>query len=357
MVRTKAKAKSLPLPTAVKTSPPRETRAESVHRSLETALAAHFGRPRRIIRLDRCASPYSTSFALEDLDIELDGGEALELVWKDLSWRSLRPQARKIRPRIVYDPRREMWVYESVLSKLNLGTPTFFGRVTDESRGRYWLFIERVAAAKLCHTGEFAAWKRAARWLAKFHSVVDPRKLSGVETPLLRYDGSFYATWLRRAMAFLFNRSDVSPTELDRFARLADRYQPVISRLMALEPAFIHGEFYASNILVQRRNRSWRICPIDWEMAAIGPRLMDLAALTSGNWTDDQRKKMVNAYRDGWSERGAGPATSKLSESLDYCRLHLAVQWLGWAKDWSPPADQARNWLSEALAISDRLGL
>jgi len=44
-------------------------------------------------------------------------------------------------------------------------------------------------------------------------------------------------------------------------------------------------------------------------------------------------------------------------EALDYCRLHLAVQWLGWAEHWAPPPDQARDWLGEALAAAGRLGL
>jgi hypothetical protein len=32
------------------------------------------------------------------------------------------------------------------------------------------------------------------------------------------------------------------------------------------------------------------------------------------------------------------------------------VQWLGWSSQWSPPAQHAHDWLSEALALAERLG-
>ena len=54
-------------------------------------------------------------------------------------------------------------------------------------------------------------------------------------------------------------------------------------RLLALPVGFIHGELYPSNVLVGER--TGRICAVDWEMAGIGPLLLDLAALTSGAWT------------------------------------------------------------------------
>jgi len=36
---------------------------------------------------------------------------------------------------------------------------------------------------------------------------------------------------------------------------------------------------------------------------------------------------------------------------------HLALQWLGWSADWTPPPEHARDWLVEALAAAERLGL
>ena len=38
-------------------------------------------------------------------------------------------------------------------------------------------------------------------------------------------------------------------------------------------------------------------------------------------------------------------------------RLHLAVQWLGWEPRWEPPAEHRHDWLGEALALAERLGV
>jgi aminoglycoside phosphotransferase (APT) family kinase protein len=165
-------------------------------------------------------------------------------------------------------------------------------------------------------------------------------------------------TWLMRAEEFLRRDADSFPDTWRRFARLADRYDRVIARLLDLPMSLIHGEFFPSNVILRPGEEGWKICPVDWEMAAIGPGLFDLAALTSGNWNTDQKRKMVAAYAealrtaDGWS-----PSISELFEAVAYCQLHLSVQLLGWASDWAPPKRHTQNWLGEALRLSGALGL
>jgi hypothetical protein len=43
--------------------------------------------------------------------------------------------------------------------------------------------------------------------------------------------------------------------------------------------------------------------------------------------------------------------------ALDYCRLHIAIQWLGWAPNWSPPVENAHDWLNEALHLAEKIAL
>jgi hypothetical protein len=81
---------------------------------------------------------------------------------------------------------------------------------------------------------------------------------------------------------------------------------------------------------------------------------MDLADLTAGNWTPRQRDLLVDAYREELSARGA-PPPADFDAALDDCRLHRAVQWLGWSADWSPPREHAQDWLGEALRVCDSL--
>jgi hypothetical protein len=78
---------------------------------------------------------------------------------------------------------------------------------------------------------------------------------------------------------------------------------------------------------------------------------VDLAALISGGWTEEDREAIVSAYR-------SVPGVAFSQDQLDLCRLHLAIQWLGWAPpSWTPPEGQRQDWLAEALALAERLGL
>ncbi|MGH2683850.1 MAG: phosphotransferase, partial [Actinomycetota bacterium] len=112
----------------------------------------------------------------------------------------------------------------------------------------------------------------------------------------------------------------------------------------------IHGELYASNVLVDRTDDGLRVCPVDWEVAAAGPGLVDLAALTAG-WNEPDREAIVSAYMEEDSTADA----DAFHRGLALCRLHLAVQWLGWSPDWRPPAEHAHDWLSEAAALAEEL--
>lgn len=91
--------------------------------------------------------------------------------------------------------------------------------------------------------------------------------------------------------------------------------------------------------------------------AGVGPGPLDLAALTAGRWKDDQRRRLVTAYFDAWPKRLARPEWHDFADVLDHCRLHLAVQWIGWSPGWSPPPDHAHDWLGEALGLADELGV
>jgi hypothetical protein len=80
--------------------------------------------------------------------------------------------------------------------------------------------------------------------------------------------------------------------------------------------------------------------------------------LVSGNWTAPQREAMADAYYESLARASGGaPRREEFVRGLEYCRLHLAVQWVGWSSDWSPPDDQARDWLGEAMGVARGLGL
>ena len=239
---------------------------------------------------------------------------------KDLRRSELGPDAFLAKPDFLYDPRREIEAYQ-ILEKLDLGLPTCFDRGDD------WLLLEKVSGVELWQVGELDPWVKAASWLANVHSRFNGYVDS--TDRLLRYDAQFFMTWPTRACR-----------RHPQLRRLAMRYDVVVGILCAQPPTLVHGEFYPSNILVTAE----RIAPVDWEMVGIGPGVLDLAALISG-WSDVEATAIISGY---------GQVSDR---ALAAARLHLAMQWLGWSEEWTPPPEHARDWMTEACAAAETLGI
>jgi len=327
--------------------------------ALEEVLSRRFGTPRRIVRLERHPSSYRSSFNLEELDLWLDDGMTLQMVLKDLSRQSLSEDARRIKPTFLYDPLREIEIYRTILASDPMGSAICYVTFVDPSLDRYWLVLEKVPGLELYQVGDLALWQQAAVWLARFHTrfAQNSWKDDASAAHLLIYDRDYYWLWMRRAKDFMAGaRSPGIQRTYGTIDWLSQRFGKVIDRLMTLPRTLIHGEFYASNVLVHKQENNVRVCPIDWEMAALGPGLIDLAALISGNWTDRERIELALTYRRTIQANEGNVATEEeFLASLDCCRLHLAVRWMGWAQDWSPPPEHAHDWLREALCLADRL--
>jgi thiamine kinase-like enzyme len=101
---------------------------------------------------------------------------------------------------------------------------------------------------------------------------------------------------------------------------------------------------------------SGRVCAIDWEMAGIGAGMLDLAALVSGGWRDDERTAMALAYRESLPGHDRPPEDRFLLD-LDACLLHVCIQWLGWSPGWEPPPEHRHDWLAHAVELADRLAV
>jgi hypothetical protein len=331
---------------------------EELVAALERALRESTGETRRIRRLVRRSSSYQSSFPLEELTLNFDDGRQLNLIFKNVGPRALPSVARRAKPDFLADPQREINVYRTILTDVELGTPRFYGSVIDADGDRFWLFLENVAGQELYQIGNIDLWFATARWLARFHSRFSrgdglPQDLT---QSLIRYDESYYALWFDRAAAFARETSDASRlAAIQRLGALAPR---IVAKLLELPTTLIHGEFYASNIVINDSEDPSRVCPLDWERAAIGPGLIDLAALTAGNWPEQAKVEMALAYRDELLCAGdSPPSRHELLRGLNLCRLHLAVQWLGWSADWTPPKDHRQDWLAEALYAASQLSI
>src|SRR5581483_3290401 len=260
----------------------------------------------------------------------------------------------RAKPAFLSHPAREPDVYRLLLAPAALGTARCFA-VASSGAPHAWLLLERVPGVELYQVGRLQTWEQVARWLARLHLRFAADARAGtLPASLLRYDRAFLELWSARAAARA-DRFAPSRTQRAALGRLLDRYGDVVERLLALPPTLIHGECYASNVLVQPTPAGLRVCPIDWEMAAVGPGLVDLAALVAGGWQAAQRRRVALAYHAELRALGAdAPPVGQLLADLDHCRLHLALQWLGWADGWTPPPQHAHDWLADALALGGR---
>ena len=94
------------------------------------------------------------------------------------------------------------------------------------------------------------------------------------------------------------------------------------------------------------------LCTSDWPEEEL-----DLAALVSGNWSEEAKRHMAAAYHRELRKAGRPWASLQdLLRGLYLCRLQLAVQWLGWSNDWTPPQEHRQDWLLEAIFAARQLG-
>jgi Ser/Thr protein kinase RdoA (MazF antagonist) len=289
---------------------------------------------RRPLGLARRPHAYRTSYATEELELELGNGEPpLRLLLKDVS------ESPRVKPRFLHDPLREIEVYAGPLAQED-GPPRSYGSVVDPEHDRYALLLELVDGRELFQVGELELWQDAARWLAGFHG----RNIAPVAARLIRWDEAYLRDWLDRAQRF---------TGAPELAPVAAGHERVLERLRAVPPVLAHGEFYASNVLI--RNGSHAVSPVDWEMASLAPGLVDLAALSTG-WSGDERAAIEEAYRDALAPSLREPVEAAgFDAAVACCRLQLALQWLGWSEGWQPPADREHDWLAEALEAWERI--
>lgn len=283
---------------------------------LATALGGEIGELRRL------PWPYGSSAPVEELRI---AGRA-PLLFKDLT-----PRSRPSRPAFLVDPLREVEAYTTLLDGLD--APACHGAVV--APDRVWLFLELVDGVPLWQAEGLAAWEATAAWLGRLHAAPVP---AGAH--LLRYDGAHLRRWVHRAIA-------MAPDDL---AAVRTPALQAVERLAAWPAAFVHGELYPSNVLVQDTSAGPRVRPIDWETAGVGPGLLDLAALTAGDWPPEWRARVVAAYRAALP----GPPDG-LDAALDAARLLVAMQWLGWSREWTPPPEHRHDWASDARELAARI--
>lgn len=257
--------------------------------------------------VERSPFAYASTWPLERLVVASTGGTSRPLLLKTY------PARTGVKPESVFDPDREAAAYALLAAHVGAAAaPRCL------AAGPGWLLLEQLDGYPLWQSATLRDWEAAARWAARLHEAFATAPLD--EPHLIHRDAAHNRTWFARAC-------DQCPGLL----MLNEAAERAIVRLERLPRTLLHGELYPSNVLVT----DGRIAAVDWEMAAVGPGVIDLAALVTG-WEEESARTLIEAY--GGADR----------RDLAAARLVLATQWLGWSVTWDPPPEHRRDWLLEA---------
>ena len=320
-----------------------------MRRTLEAGLTRLRGRPVRIQNLRRQFSTGSSSFPTERLRVSLKGEKRPLLVFfKDLDPNHQMEKARAVRALDLEPGRRELQMYETILSPERFGTLHLYAYRWEPERARFWAFFEDGGRTVLHNYLDMPRWTAAARWAARFHAAT--RGLPETQTRFLpRYDEAHYRRCAERVAQLL---PHLEGAERDLVARGLESFVERIEWLSALPQCVLHGQYFGKNILLRRSRRGPKVVVIDWETAALGPGTFDLVSLTAGKWTSDERDAMRRAYCEQYeAETGRPIDREAFLEELAGVALYQALEWLAW---WGPHRALSRhfgNFLRELASL------
>jgi hypothetical protein len=284
--------------------------------ALKKGLAAAFradglgGKP--VTLLNRELSPYSTTFPCEIVTCQRGRTPPLRLFCKYTAGVSYTGHGH--RGRVGY----EIAVYREILAPMKRFRPRFYGGYLDPETGDDWLFLEYLDGSLRVGKLGFSGTPRAARWIARFHAATERPLENGRFAFLTRYDWNYYLSWVHRTSEFAGSLHRRYPW----LRPLCDRSKDLLAPLLEMPPTVIHGEYYQHNVLYHRR----KVCPVDWESAAVGSGLIDLAMLTEGWWADEVVRACTRQYqRTRWPEG----APHNFEQAVRAAHLYLNFRWLG----------------------------
>jgi aminoglycoside phosphotransferase (APT) family kinase protein len=279
-----------------------------------------FGAPAAITEIRRTKYHTCTSYDAYVVSVLLNDRNEVTLFQKDFGL-SLRPKDDAKRRR-----EREVLVYQNLLWGTDLGTPRYYGSVMDEAEGRAWLLLEYVDGTPVGYTELGLGWAPAAEALGRLHGYFAPQvdSLRGCDY-LVHHTVDFLWATVEQALRSL---AQIAPAMLGRLENLVARYDPVIALLADQPKTLLQGGSRGSNILVRIASDPSRACILDWEQAAFGPPLFDLAHLVDGI-TPPLLDGLLDAYRRGATAYGmALPPNDEVKHAVDCFRLHMVLNLL-----------------------------
>jgi aminoglycoside phosphotransferase (APT) family kinase protein len=316
---------SPPLPKAgdgrrVKGREPDDADESILRQLLEGIVADELGsRAASIETLQRTRARYIGSYDCDTVTVQLADGQDLSFFLKDFGF------SQKTKDDPTRRRERELRVYRDLLAGAGLGTARYYGSLWNESQGRYWLLLELVDGV-VVKDQNVEHGSMAAGWLGEMHGYFlrNPERLEGCDF-LTRHDAEYFRSKAAQAVS---DAEQIAPPSAARLARIAERYRP-ITKVMASQPlTLVHGAYIPWHIVLDTTRQPVRVCPIDWELAALGAPLYDLAFFIDGA-EPEARDLICDAYLRAAEEQGVpAPDTREARYIVDCFRLHRIFDWL-----------------------------
>jgi hypothetical protein len=299
--------------------PPDRICEPTLIQNLEQIIADKFGNRSAIHRVLRERFPYIGSYNCDLVTVRLSTGEEFRLFLKD--YRTY--QKSKDEPE--FRRERERVVYRDLLSQAGLGTPEYYGSIWDPSREIFLILLEFVDGEVVKDHGvEYGIL--AATWLARMQAFfAQHQQLLNSCGVLIRQDAEFFRS---RARLSLWNVDQISPVSASRLMPILDSYEQVINLLETEPSTLVHGGYIPWHILLDFKQQPTRICAIDWELAAVGSMLYDLAYFADG-MEPESRGVFLDAYRCAALQQNLPtPSKTQMQYTVNCLRLHRIFDWL-----------------------------
>jgi len=303
------------------------------------------GRRRPVTSVERTPALAAGSYESYVVSAGLAGERTLRLFLKDYG-ASRRPRRDRGARR-----ERELGVYRELLPDAGLGTARHLGEVWDDDAGRHWLLLELVEGP-LVRDLDFDRWIPPLEWLGRMHARF-AGTWDGSPPPafLASHGEGFFRKMADDALAAV---ERCAPRLGRRMALVRERFEQILSVLTAGPRTLVHGAFVPANV-IEASGEPSRICPVDWELAAVGSPFHDLACFCDG-FERPTLDRMLVAYRRGARAGGLTlPADPEVRDAVDCFRLHRVMDWLAVAFDKSYPDEGIERLVRRGEALNARL--
>jgi len=287
---------------------------------LDDIVERHFhSPPSSIARVERRRSRYSSFYASDVITVGLTSGEEFKVFLKDFgSYHHPKDHMEERRE-------REVVVYRDLLPDAGLDTAAYYGSVSDPAEGRFWLLLEYVEGVPVRHL-EFERWIAPAEWLGRMYGYfLRHRELWGNCDVLARHDETFFRDTAGHALRSV---TDYSPELAERLAPIVGRYDRAVAVMTSQPQTLVHGTYRPAQIITDDARTPPRICPVDFEKAAVGASLYDLTFFVDG-FPPPRLRLLFDAYRQGAAQYGVSvPDDEEMNVVVDCFRLHRVMNWL-----------------------------